>query len=414
MRLWRSLLAALLVVSTGLAADIVPVTGEPIKGEVVSVTDKEVVFTQGGKKVTRPIKEILKLDYRDVGKLPAGKSFALVELTDGTQLFAEKLLLKKRDFDLTLLSGPTMTLPWEAVANVLFDAASEENRREWKSRVFNSRGKDVVVTKRKVKDRDREYEIASNLEATFGDGDETGTAIRFAVTLGGQTTEATRKFSTLRGLIFKHTLGAKAAPFTCKLLDTTQNVVMVSSVAPRDGGLVVTTPSGAKIDFGNEQIARLDYTQGRLEYLSDLTPTKMVTRSNLDEDGDPDQWHVFKDSNLDKRPMTIAGITYPKGLALKPYAELVFDLKGEYREFEAVVGIDDGVSAAGASTLLVEIDGKELATVTISSDDKVRHRPLKLNVKDARALRVVVKADGEFDTARHLNLADAKVRKEDR
>lgn len=414
MRLWRSLLAACLVVSTAVAADIVPVTGEPIKGEIVSVSDKEVVFTRDGKKVTKPLKEVLKLDYRDVGKLPTGKPYALVELTDGTQLFTDKLLLKKGDFDLTLLSGPTLTLPRETVANVLFDAASEENRREWKTRVFNSRGKDVIVTKRKVKDKDREYEIASNLDATIGDGDEAGTAINFAVTIGGETTQATRKFTTLRGLIFKHTLGAKAAPFTCKLLDTTQDVVMVSSVAPRDGGLVVTTPAGAKIDFANEQIARLDYTQGRLEYLSDLTPTKMVTKSNLDDDDNPDQWHVFKDSNLDKRPMTIAGTTYPKGLALKPYAELVFDLKGEYREFEAVVGLDDGVSAAGASTLVVEIDGKELATVTISSDDKVRHKPLKLNVKDARALRIVVKADGEFDTARHLELADAKVRKEDK
>jgi hypothetical protein len=414
MRLWRSLPVALLLVSAAVAADIIPVTGEPIKGEVVSVSDKEVVFTQGDKKVTRPLKEVLKIDFRDAGKPPAGKPYALVELTDGSQLYAGKLLLKKREFELTLLSGPTLKLPWEVVANVLFDAASDDNRRDWRSRVFNMRGKDVVVTKRLVKDRDREYEIASNLEATIGDGDETGTAISFAVTLGGETTQATRKFATLRGLILKHTLGAKAAPFTCKLLDTTQNLVMVSGVTPRPGGLVVTTPAGAKIDFAHEQIARLDYTQGRLEYLSDLTPTKMVTRSNLDEDGQPDQWHVYKDSNLDKRPMTIAGVTYPKGLALKPYAELVFDLKGEYREFEAIVGLDDGVSAAGASTLVVEIDGKELASVTISSDDKVRHRPLKLNVKDARALRIVVRAEGEFDTARHLELADAKVRKEDK
>jgi hypothetical protein len=415
----RSLLALLLLVSVGLAAEIYPLTGEPIKGDIVSVTDKEVVFTQGGKKVTRPIKQVLKIEYRDTAKLPTDKPYSLVELTDGSQLYCAKVLLKKRDFELTLLAGPTLKLPSALVANVLLDAAKEDHRRDWKSRVFNNRGKDVVVRTRKVKGKDKdgketEYELANDLPATIGDGDETGTALNFAVTFDGETEAANLKLSSLRGIIFKHTLGPKAATFACKLYGTTQDVVMVSSLAPTANGLAVTTPTGAKLEFQNEQIARLDYTQGRLEYLSDLTPSKMVARSNLDEDGQPDQWHVYKDSNLDKRALSLGGTTYPKGLALKPYAELVYDLKGDYREFEAVVGIDDGVSAAGASILVVEADGKELATVTVSPLDKVRHKPVKLNVKDVQKLRIVVRSDDEFDTARHLDLADAKVRKEDK
>jgi hypothetical protein len=194
-------------------------------------------------------------------------------------------------------------------------------------------------------------------------------------------------------------------------LDTLQNVVMVSGITPRDGGMIVTTPSGAKIDFPSDRIAQLDYTRGKLDYLSELAPVKVDAKSNLDEPGAPDQWHVYRDTNLNKGPLTLGGVKYAKGLAVKPYVELTYDLKGEYRELSVVIGIDDNVSAAGATIVIFERDGKELASETISSDDKVRHKTLTLNVKDAQKLKIIVKSDGEFDTSRHLDLADAKVSK---
>ena len=60
---------------------------------------------------------------------------------------------------------------------------------------------------------------------------------------------------------------------------------------------------------------------------------------------------------------------------------------------------------------MFEGDGKELATETISSEDKERFKALTLNIKDVQKLKITVKSDDEFDTARHLDLADAKVSK---
>ena len=71
-----------------------------------------------------------------------------------------------------------------------------------------------------------------------------------------------------------------------------------------------------------------------------LEPAKEVTRSNV-EDGDrAEQQHVYKDSSVSGKdtPLKVGGKPYPKGLALRPYTELVYDLRGEYREFSAVVG----------------------------------------------------------------------------
>src|SRR4051812_22416438 len=108
----RALCAAVLLNAAVVsAADIFPVKGEPIKGNVVSVSDKDVVFETGGKNVSRPIKEILKIDYRDADKPATGTTYSMVELTDGSQLFASKLLFRKKELELTLLTGQVLKLP---------------------------------------------------------------------------------------------------------------------------------------------------------------------------------------------------------------------------------------------------------------------------------------------------------------
>jgi hypothetical protein len=398
----RSLLVLAVLAGASHAADIVPVKGETIKGNIVRITDTQVVFSQDGKEVTRPIKEVLRIDYRDIGKSGA-TNYSQVELTDGTILLVSKSLIKKRDVELTLLAGSVIKVPLDVVANVLREAHVESHRRDWKTRVFNTRNRSAMVVKRD--------DVISNLICTLGDGNEAGTGISIAVTIDDKTETRTRELSTVHGLIFKHILDAKAAPVAFKLLDTLGDVVMVSGVTSRDGGLIVSTPAGAKIEFRNEQIAQLDYSKGRLDYLSALEPSKVEARSNLDEGGGPDQWHVYKDTNLNKEPLTVGGVTYQRGLSLKPYVELTYDLKGEYRELSVVVGIDDKISAAGGTTVIFERDGKELARETISSDDKVRHKTLTLNITDVQRLKIIVKSNDDFDTSRHLDLADAKVSK---
>jgi hypothetical protein len=403
MRLCRTLLALFVATLAAQGAEIFPLKGDAIKGDIVSISETEVVFKQGDKNVTKPLKEIVKIDYRDVGKPAAGTSYAQVELTDGTVLLASKWLIKKRELELTLLAGPAVKLPLETVASVLARADVEAHRKDWKTRLFNTRNKEALVLKRE--------DIISNIDCTLGEGDETGTSISFAVTIDGETRTEKRKLATTHGLIFKHTLAAKAPPVKCKLLDTLQDVVMVASVTSKESGLSITTPAGAKINFTNEQIARLDYSRDRFDYLSQLEPIKVVAKSNLDEDGKPDQWHVYKDTNLNKGSLSLGGVTYKHGLAVKPFVELTWDLKGEYRELSLVIGIDDNVSAVGGTTIVIERDGKELATETISSEDKKRYKSLTLNIKDVQKLKITVKSDDEFDTSRHLDLADAKVSK---
>ncbi|MFQ3652590.1 MAG: NPCBM/NEW2 domain-containing protein [Gemmataceae bacterium] len=385
------------------AGEVALLKGDPIKGDILSVNNAEVVLSVAGEKKTVPLANILKIDFQPVAVINPSTKYSRAELTDGTVLLASAWKIRKRDLTLKLLSGPEVTIPLQAVANLLNQAEDEKNRADWKSRTFNNRGREAIVIKK--------GDVISNIECTLGEGDAEGKTITLAVIIDGEPSTLKRTQTTAHGFLFKTVLDPKAPPVLCKLIDTLGNIVMVAELQPQEGGLKVITPAGASLEFRYTQIARLDYAKGKLDYLSSLTPSKIVAKSNLDEDTKPDQWHIYKDTNLNKGPLTLGGVTYSSGLALKPYAELTYELDGEYREFSALVGLDDNVSAVGKTILVVEGDGRELVTVEISADDKKRFRPVTLNIKDVQKLKIIVKADGEFDVARHLDLADAKVSK---
>jgi hypothetical protein len=151
-------------------------------------------------------------------------------------------------------------------------------------------------------------------------------------------------------------------------------------------------------------LARLDFSQGKLTYLSDVEPVKVVETSTLERVD-----HYRRDKNLDDGPIRLAGKQYPKGLALHAYAELVYDIGGQYKEFKTVLGVDDQVGGNSNVKVTVEGDGKELFTAEVRR--KAEPRPVTIDVRNVKLLRIVVSSANLLDLGDHVDLADAKVSK---
>jgi len=401
MRPVRPFLLLLLFTPATLADEVFLVKGDPFKADVVKVTDKEVAYKQGDKTITRSIKEVLKIELRDAPRPPAGTRYARVELTDGTILLAGKWLLKGKEAELTLLDGKVVKLPVKLLSNVLNPGERDDYVREWRPRISRLRGKEALVTRKLVKDEKNEIEVISNLEVVLGEGDATGTSINFAISVGGKVETGSRKIAPLHGVVFKNALPAQAPPVACRLLDVSGNLVLVSGMATTARGFEVTTPAGAKFEIPVSQVAVLDYQPGRFEFLADLEPSKEVVGSNLD-DKDAEQRHVKK------RPVSIGGSKYAKGLFILPQAELTYDLRGDFRELSLTVGKDDGTNMVNDCVLVLETENRELKTLTITPQD--RPQALTLNVKDAQLLKITVKTGGsEFDLGTHLALGDPRL-----
>ena len=96
-------------------------------------------------------------------------------------------------------------------------------------------------------------------------------------------------------------------------------------------------------------------------------------------------------------------------------SEVEYDLDGEYRELQAMIGIDEieeEVTADdGAVVLKIIGDGKELYSQKITRSDKERARPIAVNVQKVQKLKIIVTSDDLLDLGKHLALADARVSK---
>ena len=88
---------------------------------------------------------------------------------------------------------------------------------------------------------------------------------------------------------------------------------------------------------------------------------------------------------------------------------LVYRLAGDFRQFQALAGIDDRVRPAGNVRLVVSGDGKELFGQTITgSDDPLA---VAVDITGVKRLRILVDFGEQVDIADCLDLCDARITK---
>lgn len=376
--------------------------GDSIKGTVENITDKEIVLNRNSMRVSTPLAQVLKIDFPTAAVAKTSEKYADVELNDGSLLHCKEWAIKEKQVELKTLAGQEIKLPLGAVSNILANAQDEKYCKEWSERLSKKRRRDVValLTEGKV----------NPLEGTLGAADAEGKTIEFQSASGKKGDFI---LANLHGLIFQRELDPNAPPVQCKLSDTHRDFLMVSALVKNAAGLTVTTPAGARIEIPLDVVTRLDYTLDKLAFLSQLDPVKVVQTSNFDF---IDTYR--RDKNLDNGPLRIYDETFANGLALHAHTELEYNLRGDYREFHALAGIDQAVGGVGGPVVLViegVIDGetKELykKTFTRKESRNPKNGVINLNIKDVQKLRIIVRTGDMFDNGKHLDLVNAKVQK---
>ena len=402
-----SLLALVLAASFAPAADLRTLKGDAYNGTLVSVNDKEVVFTKAGgtDRVTVPVDQILNIELGAQVKIPAN-GYIDVELVDGSILHCSNVTFKVKSTDIVatlLLTEQQVVLPRAAVSSILTNAQNEKYRRDWTERVRKKGKKDVVARLNEG--------VVNPVSGLLGEGTADGKKINFTAKVGTEEVTVEVSLGTIHGIIFSHEIDANIKPAAFKLLDTYHDVVMVLSVEQTAEGLTVTTPAGAKLVYPLANVAMLDYSNGKLVYLSDLRPDRLSEVSTEDRID-----HYKRDRNMDgKDPIKMKNVPYGKGLAIHADSRLDFDLNGEYVVFKFVAGFDDVIGGVpGPVKLRIEGDGKELYSRTFDRKTWNASTPADvqaLNIKDVQTLRIEVTSGELLTLGKHLVLADAKVSK---
>ncbi len=408
------LLAAFLVAAK--ADDLSTVAGKKLTGQLVAVDGEGVTFKTGGTEVKVPAKEVLLIDLGNKVAAPAKDArYHEVELTDGSVLRCAKFAVKGKKLEVELLPGPTslaapaLEVPLAAVFSVCRNADDAKHRENWQA-MLRTRGKrDLYVM--------RQADGLNFLQGTILEGDADGTEITFEKDDG--TRDQLRLSRATGGLVFSQPTTGQPPTTLCKVNDVFGNTLVAREITVAEGGVRVTTVSGVAIAYPSvAAVAQLDYAQGNVAYLSDLTPqvdapapTEAELRAFPLLEGKTRPAPYLRDRFLgDGTTLTLDGVSFPKGLAVAADTALTFSLNGDYREFRTVIGFADARHGNAAELkLTVEADGKVVATDVLKGKDKARG--MTLDVKGVRQLRLSVDRDYPSETAAYLILADAKVQK---
>ena len=222
----------------------------------------------------------------------------------------------------------------------------------------------------------------------------------------------TVKTTKLDGVVYHHAVQV-LQPTVARLATFQGGSLAASQIELRTDHLAITTPAGASFPWPLEQLQRIDFSQGKVVFLSELNwdarrSTWEPYFGRADQVGPLAQFYQpRRDVGFNGEPLQLAGQAFRRGLALHSRSDILYRLPDKFRRFVALVGIDDAVGDAGHVEFRILGDGRTLFEGTLAgSDDPL---PLQIDIDGVRELQFVVDFGDDLDVGDCLSLGDARV-----
>lgn len=362
--------------------------GKSVSGTLQKITDREVVLDTKDGPVATPFAQVLALDIRKAKGIAPGARYTDVRLLDDSILHCQSVAFEGNQAKLTLLTGAEVKMPVSFLTWMVQEAQDQGLKKKFDELLATKSRRDRIVIL-----RDGEL---NTLEGTLGDIDAKGTSIQFKRD-GAEAIGVL--FERLHGVIFFRNDVSGEQPI-CRVYDIEGNSLVATKLAVAGPNLEVTTSFGAKVALKQDTLARLDFNLGKLTFLSDMEPAKVVERSGIGL-----VTPYKKDANLDGEPIILEK-QHAKGISLHAHTELDYKLDGKYKEFKALLGVDTRTGSDSQALVTIYCDGEKKFNKTVSAKTP---QPIALNVKDVTTLRIVVSSSNILDLHDHATLADARV-----
>ncbi|MDG1895943.1 MAG: NPCBM/NEW2 domain-containing protein [Fuerstiella sp.] len=415
--------AKIFVLTLGLIdARVSMLDGKSIEGEVVSLDTEQVVLkTSAEQPVSVPIAHVIDVTFLHAADASSEKVVDGLEigLVDGSEMLVSEIAASSAQVTANTADFGELKIPRRAVRSVRLQPMKDEFAAEWASYLQRDNATDLlIVAKRDGSGLDHLSGVVTSIgekEVPFiRDGDEIPAprerifGIVFAK--GDQTTK------THGGLVLRLTQGHSIEAATATL---------------ESGEVVFGATWGQKLSVSVEHISTMDFSAGRIHYLSDLEPlseryyglepVRQQTENLFSADADTRTglsvlWRMSRDCfpNDGKSLLTLRGQEYAKGLCIFPKAQIDYALDGQYTRLNAIVGVDDEVAfnqqkgrPPTAVELRIEADGAEIfRQLIVAPDDPL---PIDLKLKGISTLSLIVDFGDDSSTCDYLDLVNARL-----
>jgi hypothetical protein len=370
--------------------------GQTLTGPIVELTAERVTIETAEGRVALEAEKLLGISPRQRPAAAEQPTGAWIELVDGSALVAREYTVHERQARLALGDGEVLETPTADVARVRFQPPSEAVAAEW-ARILGMKLDGDVVLVRTEESVDYHQGVLR---------DVTDKTVEFE--LGGEVIPVKR--AKVFGLIYYHAAQRPLPPAVCHLSDTAGSRWSVHTLALSDK-LQWTTPSGLSVVRPWEALVHIDFSGGKIIYLSDLKAESVRWTPFFGMSQEHRAIAEFRAPRMDQsfasKPLQLDGKQYPKGLALHSRTEMVYRLPGRFSRFNAIAGIDDSVRPYGNVRLVIRGDDKVLLETTLTGAEGPK--PLDLDLGGVRRLAILVDFGGEMDAADHLDLCNARI-----
>lgn len=390
----------------GAAHTLTRLDGTVQRLEVLELGAQRLRVRQDGQETHTETTDLLAVALRPPHSTPFAGPYLEVRLVDDAFFRCVAVGFRGKQVELRLFNGLKVECPLDALRSLLCDAQDEANRAEFKQLLERNTPFD------RLRLASRDGTTINTFEGIVGDADEEGRSIRFKT----EDTTANIALNRVRGIIFHRRVEPGTFQPVCRIVDVFQNVIPAKELSHSGEVLDVTTPAGVRLALPVELVQLVDYSPGKLAYLSDLEPTLKEFRFGVKEDllrSLPEKYGrdatLFAGQNGSSRQIRIGGRLFAKGLNVHSPTVLEFDVAG-YNWFRCVLGMDDGVARPGRAGVRIEGDGRELFSTLVAGGDKPKE--LEIKIAGVRRLRLVVdRGDDDDELGDHVSFGDARVTK---
>ena len=373
----------------------------PVEGLLSGLGDDGLLLTVGKEERRLPLRSLLSV-RPTAGTAPSAKYNTLIQLADQSTLAATDYQVRGGQATVTLVGGVKLTMPTRAIRAVRFQAPGdhdEKTGKQWSEIVASQAAADLLAIRKKGS--------LDYLEGVLQDLD----ADNLTFELDKQPIVVKRP--KIEGLVYYHAATDPLPEAICEITIAGGTRLAARSVRGVDGKLQITTPTGVELRFPWQQVAQLDFSAGKVRYLSDLQPEAQEYWAYFPLKDPPESVIDFfrprQDRGLEQAPLRLDGKSYAKGLTLHSRTLLAYRLPGEFSRFEAVVGIDDSVREGGNADVKILGDGKPLWQGRVRGTGPAE--AVSLPVAGIRRLEILVDFGEDLDIADQVDLCEAKVTK---
>lgn len=371
--------------------------GEQQRGSLLGITRTSVMLQTADEEIRLPLNEVVQLRWPHEIAAPAANSSQVV-LTDGSVIRCTELTVGARDAELKGTAFGDITVDRQAIARVQF-RESAALAGEWSELAGrNSRQDFLVVEKDKRVTEGEDVRIVKTLDHLQGVVTAI-TADEVQFRLDGNDVPVKR--TNLFGVIYAAREPVDSE-YNCLVESVRGDRLRASRVTCDATEMFVSTATGERLVIPLDQLARVDFSRERVQYLSDLEPRDVKYTPYFDL-----VHKLRRDSNQIGQPLRLQGRSFDRGLYLHSRTQLSYRLEGDYRRFQAVMGIDQLVEPNGDVHVVIKGDGQILLEADVRGDQPPR--VLDLDVTDVLELEILVDFGQDLDISDHLDLADAKL-----